>query len=435
MNIEKITKEIETKRSELIEGEKKISEIEKRYKESTDNKELKEIEQELKSTVERHATNKKEIEVLERQKDEYFENSKNIILSSLNSNIESQSKDITDTAEYREAFASDLKRGDDSFTQSRLLLQRKGIAAKDNMDVLIPKIIAKQIFDPVKDINYISNYCSTVNVKGLYSQPIANEYSDTVHVQEENGACVDATDVTFTKREIYPIRLITRIDITEEMLLMSTVDFLNFIAKLLRKLILRKLDQLILFGERKSDTVKGVRGILTETDSNFLKKVDAKGSLGFETINALESEIETDEESSMLFVMNRRTFYNQIMSLKGEDGHPIYRVISDKDNRIRHLINGIPVIFHSFMKTWDEAAAKDIPILMGDFSAYVKNLPEGQTLTMQVDPYTGMNCDIKKFFAKMFVGGDIMKLHSFVALQKGTKPTPPTRKEDSDKKE
>jgi HK97 family phage major capsid protein len=118
-------------------------------------------------------------------------------------------------------------------------------------------------------------------------------------------------------------------------------------------------------------------------------------------------------------VVNRKTFFNNIMGLKGSDGHPIWKqVMSSNENKPVFVLNGYPVVFSNALPAFDDAAAGETYMVVGNFKAMKLNFPEGMNTRITRDEITEMHLNTVRYLSEIYVAGNIVKPGCFVKVTK-----------------
>lgn len=320
-------------------------------------------------------------------------------------------KTVYSTVEYRDAYINYLKTKDIKHIERLVTTGTE----QNGAGVVIPTMIANEIETLMSQAGRISVLCSKLTVKGDVSVPY--EISATGAVFHEEGKEAPAEEeIELGEVTIKPKMIKKWIRVTDEMEAMDNGAFATYLATEIAEKIGIALDNAII--SRTAAASKGVVGITTETNvlfKNDLVVTNIDFTTGYKALALLDDGVET----GAVVVMNRLTFYNNIITQKATDGKPIYTTFTDENGKEKHYYAGMPVRFNSGIKAFDVAEVNDVIMIVGDFKGFTLNYPKGQMITMVRDIYSQAEEDIVKYVGKLFVGGRITKLKHFTTVKKG----------------
>jgi HK97 family phage major capsid protein len=190
------------------------------------------------------------------------------------------------------------------------------------------------------------------------------------------------------------------ITVSDEVLALKGQAFLDYVYDEIEERILELADAQIVAAIKAAPaeatkTAAGVRAIAHEIDASVIFAAQA------ELVAAARN---------VVAIMNKKTYFNTIMSLTDTTGRPIYNVVSE-NGRPSYFINGVEVIF-------DNTLAED-EIIVGDLSGVILNLPDGQDVSFVTDPYSLAEKDLVKIVGKMYAGIAVVRDGYFCYVSAG----------------
>lgn len=321
--------------------------------------------------------------------------------------------DTNDTPEFRHAFADAIRNG--------TRVSRDAFSTSDAAPV-IPTIMQREIevaWDDA-DNDEIIDLVSISNVNSIYAVPI--EVSATGAVwHNENGDPVDPETITMGQLLLQPQFVKKYLPITDELLLMTDSEFLRYVGREMTYRVKKQLADSII--TRPSATI-GVRGIVEEVAKNVAPSGSPAVTLGttitqnltFNTANIGVAELATS--SNLTVVMNKATFFKDVMGMTDLQERPLWSVVLDNANKPRYYFNGLPVRFSDALAAYDESSTTSKPyMIVGNFKGYKLNLPWGRAVDILRDPYTLSTSDQERFVAKLPAAGGITRLGHFVVFK------------------
>lgn len=317
---------------------------------------------------------------------------------------------VLETRAYELAFAKAVRSND--YTEVRALTST---VTDSNAGLLVPTLLANRIADRAKIGGGLAALCSMTQIRGLTEYPIVNSVSDPdIHVEAATVAGTTSKkekDIVLSSVSIEP-QFIAEILRTTDKFEADTIEaFFEWIMTELPDAIMRKLDALIMNG--LANGTQGVRGIITNTDVNMVAPLSAN-VITFNTVNQAIALLDDGvEDGNITIVMNRKTYFNQILGLTGLDGHPINKSTLNYPN-----IDGTPVVFSSTLPSFTDAIAGQAYMVVGNFNAMRLNFPLGMSPQITRDGVTEADKNIVRYVNKLYVGGNITSLGSLVKVTK-----------------
>ncbi|MFV0551753.1 MAG: phage major capsid protein [Anaerorhabdus sp.] len=384
-----ITGTIEKRSSEFDDAE-----VERRDAILTEMEELKNeqrsLETEIKDLEQRSKT-------LERQETTY-----SIIQSAGQTVIEQRNDDSDqyDTPEYRSAFVNYMKTGDEMELRS---------ITTDTTGIPIPKILQNSIERAWEKYGKIAGRAKKTSIKGVLTIPVEKTSSGANN--REEGATTEEGEITLEEVVLRAMFTEKKMSLTDETMALAADEFLEYIGDdITQKVLVEQEKQIV------SRTHEGGKGIIGIVGNKLTKAI--KSALDFNTVNRAVAKL-CDEVDEVIVIMNRTTFYDNIMGMTDTTGKPIYQILTDNQGKPQHFVNGLAVEFNSSLPAYDECVEDKPYMAVGDMSGYRLNYPDGSdNVKTLVDPYTKSDNGIVKLKGKLLAAGNVAKPGHFVQINK-----------------
>lgn len=320
--------------------------------------------------------------------------------------------DTNDTPEFRHSYAEALRNG--------TRISKRAFSTSDAAPV-IPTIMQREIevaWDD-NDNDTIIDLVSISNVNSIYAVPIEIDATGAVW-HEEGGNAVDPEQISLGQILLRPEFAKKYLPITDEVILMTDDELLRYVAREMTYRVKEVIADSII--TNPSATV-GVVGIVeavaeniadAEADPVYMGTVETK-NLSFNTANEGVAELSTS--SNLTVVMNKATFFKDVMGMSDLQGRPLWTVAQDNAGKPRYFFNGLPVRFTDALAPYNAAGASAPYMIVGNFKGYKLNLPWGRNVDILRDPYTLATSDVERFIAKLPAAGNITKQGHFVVFK------------------
>lgn len=411
-----LTKELDRKKEDLVALK---YEIEK----SEDTEEIPNLTAKVKElTFEIETTDKELFSVKTELNDKIkaLNSMKQEVLKPTNDNSTDKMKELLSSESYKEAFATYLKTGNSAEVMNLTKAISTSTTGVNNGGVFVPTIISDMVIEASKKGGRIASLCREVKEKAYLEFPsiIAR---DGANNHAEGSASVAVQETEFGNVVIRTEMIKELVEVTDEMLDMTTDGFLKYLGGEIVEEILILLDNDILTRNISAPGApgKGCRGIVTNGNINAVTKVVGKGVLDFTSPLSLIAATDDGIEENAVFVMNKSTFFNKVLTIVDTTGQPIYKSVVDQEGKTIYMLNGARVYFNSSLKSYDVASELDAVIVYGDFSKYTLNLPAGKSVMIKKDEATKMGEDIVRYLGRLNAGGDVTGYKAFSYLTKG----------------
>lgn len=321
---------------------------------------------------------------------------------------------VYETRSYELAWANYIKTGNDAEARDLINTQDSGGGG-----LLVPKTLADKIEDTMRKGGRLINLCDTISVKGITEYPVALDRSDPeLHKEVTAGTAAKkkGKSITLTSVKMDPQFIAEIMRTTRKFEADGVAAFWDWLMAELPDALRRVIDKMILSGGQGG--TDGIHGILTNTKKDFVE-ILKNHALNFNTANMAVALLDDGVEDNVTAVMNRQTFFNNVMGLKGLDDHPIWQqVMTSNMNKPAFMMGGYPVVFSSELPAYDEAQANEPYMVVGNFNAMKLNFPEGMNVQITRDAITEMEQNVVRYLSEIYVAGNITKVGSFVKVTK-----------------
>ena len=307
--------------------------------------------------------------------------------------------DVRSTPEFVKAWRKAVEEGDEKSMRSLLTTMNEGTAP-------VPTYLQGRVEATWERLSLL-NEVSITNFKGILAVPYeASVTGAAIHTEGDETAPAEEV-LTIGQTLLQPAMIKKWLRVSDEVESLSDTEFMNYIADEIIYQINLFLETAIV----SSNASKGVKGII-----NSALAVSVTDALDFNSMNVgLANLIEAIDP---IVIVNRKTFFNNIMGLTDLQQRPIYQIATDNAGKPQYFINGVRVLFNNGLKAYDNASAGEAWAVVGDMKAYRLNLPDGRIPTVLYDPYTDAEHDLNKYVGKLLAAGDVVRPNSIAVLKK-----------------
>lgn len=298
-------------------------------------------------------------------------------------------QELRNDPRYIEAFANDIKKGDEKFTETRALIMTENV---DGGTVVVPTSVEAQIvtaweksaiFARIRKVNGVKNYKVNFEISGT-----------AAYVHTEGAERGDMETLTLGAVEIIPRNIKKWIEVTDEVLSMSAVDFLAY-----------------LYDEFANKIVKAAEGVVIAAIINNVGASTAtqagQATVAGEPTKAtvLDAIASTsDEATDLIIVLNKRTYAE---FKKGE-------TLNSGD-----VFDGIGYAFNNDLPAYADADEEDPYAIVGDFGYGARAvLPDGENIKYIVDEKSKAPDDVVVITGKLLCGLGIVAQNAFSVITK-----------------
>ncbi|MGL5972416.1 MAG: phage major capsid protein [Oscillospiraceae bacterium] len=366
----------------------------------------------------------KELDVLEKMAKERLEKANGIEVK-----VEKTFSDNVDESNYRndpayvEAWAKAIRSKDKGNRNQPILDYFKGIdtgllpgLTGDDFSVLVPTLLETNLLRKIEETGSILKKAYVTSIEGIVKISIEKRVDLNAKNQPEDSGRGDEAIFELDSVLMSPEFINAYIKWTEEVELMSAVDLMSYIGNRLAAKFIEKIEFDMLYGAKENEALYGIfTELAADPDNGRIVGYNAKGVINFEVANTVLGEIL--QGKNITFIMNRKTYYKEIINQKDTTGRPLHSI--DVVTK-QPLFNGYPVEFNSQLKPWDTALATDYPILVVTDDFYRINAPNGMTPEVLIDRFTQFADNKNALYMRNRFAGRLYTFQSSVAIKKGT---------------
>lgn len=252
----------------------------------------------------------------------------------------------------------------------------------------------------------ILNEVSISTYKGILAVPY--EASATPAVFHEEGAeGVTEENLTLGKVLLVPTMIKKLLRVSDEVLALTPAQFLDYLFD-------EVIYQVNLLLENSIVSRNAQDGVVGITASALTESVTS--ALNFNAIN--EGIASLEDVGDAVVIMNRKTFYSNIMGLTDLQERPIFTISTDNEGRARHYVNGARVLFTNGLKDYNTASTGEPWAIVGDLKAYKLNLPESRIPLVLLDRYTEADADMNRIIGRILAAGNVVRPKALAKLVK-----------------
>lgn len=308
-------------------------------------------------------------------------------------------KELRSSEKYLNAFVKYLKTGKD--TECRTLLSEIApeSAFTDATDtfVPVPTILDSMISESWERARIMSRIRHTY-MRGVARFPF--EVSSTgASVHQEGTEAPAAETLVLGTVNITPVTLKKWIKITDEVLALTGKAFLDYIWDEIEEKIYELADKSCVDTVLNADATANI-------DHVGVPEVTVT-AIGATSIYAGLAQL-ADGATDPVAIMNKDTYYTDIMSAVDNNNRPIYNIVAE-NGRPAYFANGVEVIFNSNVP--------DDTIIVGDLRGMVANFPKGSdNVEIINDPYSLAEEDKVKIVGKLYAGIGLIKDKYFAKI-------------------
>ena len=315
--------------------------------------------------------------------------------------------DMYNSEEYRKAFMAKVISGT---AIPAKFLNTDAQTVTSEVTSVIPSVLIQKIYSKLENVGKFFAMATKTNIKGGVTVPTSSIDLTASWVAERGTADTqEATtgSITFAYR-----KLICKVAVSFEAsivtLEMFEADFVDKVSKAMTKAVEQSM-----FTGNGSDGNQMV-GFLTETPATGQKIEITEGDgFTYATLVAAEAALPEEYEAGAIWVMPKKTFYNQIIALKDTTGQPIARVSVGIDGKPEHVILGRRVEFSPYMAAFSTTVSADTVVAaIFDFSRYAINT----NYEMTIKKYTDEATDDQITKAIMLVDGKTIDKNGLVTV-------------------
>lgn len=306
--------------------------------------------------------------------------------------------DVRSTPEFVHAWREAVQSGDEKSMRTLVSTMNSGTAP-------VPTYLQGRVEAAWQRLS-ILNEVSISNFKGIVAVPFEASASGA-EFHTEGDTKPDEESLVIGQTLLQPATIKKWLRVTTEVAALTDEQFMDYIADEIIYQINLFLESAIV----ASPAATGVMGII---NSALVESVES--ALSFNSMN--DGLAELIEAFDPVVIVNRKTFFSEIMGLTDLQGRPIYQIAANNEGRPQYYVNGLRVLFSQALPAYADADADEAWAIVGDLKAYRLNLPEGRVPTVLYDPYTEAEADLDKYVGRLLAAGNIVRPKAIAALTK-----------------
>lgn len=253
----------------------------------------------------------------------------------------------------------------------------------------------------------ILNEVSVSQYKGILAVPYEVSATPAVwHKEGEEG--VQEETLTLGKVLLVPTMIKKMLRVSDEVIALTPTAFLDYLFD-------EVIYQVNLLLENSIISRNAQDGVIGITNASLTESVTSE--LNFNAVNIGIAALENVGDA--VVIMNRKTFYANVMGLTDLQERPIFQIATDNNGKAQHYINGARVLFTNGLKAYDEVANGEAWAIVGDLKAYKLNLPESRFPIVLFDRYSEADADMNRIIGRILASGNVVRPKALAKLVKG----------------
>jgi Protease subunit of ATP-dependent Clp proteases len=315
--------------------------------------------------------------------------------------------DMYNSEEYRKAFMAKVISGT---AIPAKFLNTDAQTVTSEVTSVIPSVLIQKIYSKLENVGKFFAMATKTNIKGGVTIPTSSVNLTASWVAERGTADTQEAptgSITFAYR-----KLICKVAISFEASIVTLEMFETDFVDKVSKAMVKAVEQSMFTGSGSAGNQ--MVGFLTETPVTGQKiEITEGNSFTYGTLVAAEAAIPEEYEPGAIWVMPKKTFYNQIVALTDTTGQPIARVSVGIDGKPEHVILGRRVEFSPYMSAFSTTVSADTVVAaIFDFSRYAINT----NYEMTIKKYTDEDTDDQITKAIMLVDGKTIDKNGLVTV-------------------
>ena len=303
--------------------------------------------------------------------------------------------EIRNSAAYINAYANDIRKGDDNFMECRALLT-------ENASGTVP--VPEMVYDIVKNAWQRNTLVSRVRRLAVQGNlKVSFEISATgAVVHTEGGDPITEETLVLGIITIVPQSVKKFINISDEVVDMRGEEFLRYIYDELTYQIAKKIQALLIAAIEACGTVS------TNVGTTCVGvPVVSTGSIALGTIASAMGQL-SDQATNPVIVMNKQTW-------------SAFKAVQAAGNYGYNPFEGLEVEFDNSIASFSAATSGVTFAYVGDFAeGALLTTPNGDDVTIKYDETTLATNDLVRIIGRQMVGIGIVGPNCFVKIAKPT---------------
>ena len=260
---------------------------------------------------------------------------------------------------------------------------------------LAPRVLSSKIIEKIVEVSPIRSIANVIRIKGKSIELPTLTTEPTSYWVGEADQIDAAAGAKFGLEELKAEKMGTFEDITLEMIADGIIDVPSYLAKRVG------LSQAKLEGAAyvNGDGVKKAEGFMFNSLIGSYASGKADGFTG-DTFLGVQGEFKDGYD--LKFVMNRKTFFQHCLTLKGGDGQ--YLLAGGLNTKGAKILAGLDVVFAADMP---DVGAGLYPVAVGDFSMGYQ-IVDNDIITVVEDNSSQMRNGKRRWYFFKRTGGQVV---------------------------
>lgn len=328
-------------------------------------------------------------------------------VNKMENNVILSKAEMYNSEEYRKAFMNHVLRGEKIPAK---FMNADAQTVTSEVASVIPTVLVQKIYSKLENYGKFFAMATKTNFKGGVTIPTSAVNLTASWVAERGSADTQEAptgSITFAYR-----KLICKVAVSFEADVVTLDIFENDLVEKVSKAMIKAIEQSMFTGN--GATGNQMVGFLTETVATGQNVDITEGNhITYADLCKAEGLLPEAYDANAIWVMQKSTFYNEIIGMVDENGQPIARMSVGFDGKPEYAILGRRVEFAPYMPAFATSVAADtIVAAIFDFSSYVINT----NYAMTIKKYTDEDTDDQITKAIMLVDGKTVDKNSLVTV-------------------
>ncbi len=310
--------------------------------------------------------------------------------------------------EYRKAFMNHVLKGEKIPAK---FMNTDEQTVTNEVASVIPTVLVQKIYSKLENYGKFFSMATKTNFKGGVTIPTSAVNLTASWVAERGSA--DTQEAPVGKVTFAYHKLICKVAVSFEADVVTLDIFENDLVEKVSKAMIKAIEQSMFTGT--GATGNQMIGFLTETVATGQNVDIIEGNhITYADLCKAEGLLPEAYDANAIWVMQKSTFYNEIIGMVDENGQPIARMSVGLDGKPEYAILGRRVEFAPYMPAFATSVTADtIVAAIFDFSSYVINT----NYAMTIKKYTDEATDDQITKAIMLVDGRTVDKNSLVTVR------------------
>ncbi len=325
----------------------------------------------------------------------------------MENNVILSKAEMYNSEEYRKAFMNHVLKGEKIPAK---FMNADAQTGTSEVASVIPTVLVQKIYSKLENYGKFFSMATKTNFKGGVTIPTSAVNLTASWVAERGTA--DTQEAPTGKVTFAYHKLICKVAVSFEADVVTLDIFENDLIEKVSKAMIKAIEQSMFTGT--GDNGNQMKGFLTETVASGQNVNITEGShITYADLCEAEGLLPEAYDANAIWVMQKSTFYNEIIGMVDENNQPIARMSVGLDGKPEYAILGRRVEFAPYMPAFATSVEADtIVAAIFDFSSYVINT----NYAMTIKKYTDEDTDDQITKAIMLVDGKTVDKNSLVTV-------------------